>query len=144
MVKKTGWPIPNPNPNPVATIAVIMPAAKSSDPRHRSNSSVLDSESGFASSRRDATRKPIKRDGRARLAKFCRVFPGDRFPVWKISSRWTNVAPKPRMVTAITVASRNPSRLPTAMIPRTPRTRLAKPISSWNGLPVGHPTASAT
>ena len=60
------------------------------------------------------------------------------------SSRWTAVAPTPRIVVAKMVAVRNPSRRPTAISPRTPTSKLAKPISNWKGLPVAHPIPSAT
>ena len=60
------------------------------------------------------------------------------------SITWTMVAPTPKTVTAMTVASRKPSRRPMATMPRMPIARLAKPTSSWKGLLVGQPMDSAT
>ena len=139
-----GWPMPKPTPKPLATLAVINPTARSLGARHASNVGLVVSELGERSVLLRATRKPINRTGLSRLLTFCSVLPGTRLPVSIISMAWTMVAPRLKTVTAMTVASRKPSRRPMATIPRTPSARFAKPTSSWKGLPFGQPMDWAT
>ena len=130
VVPIVGWPRPNPIPNPVATPAVIHPAARTLGARHFANVDDPASEIGFRSADLLAAKNPIRRAGRSRLLTFWTVLPGSKLPVSAMSIRWTMVAPTPNTATAITVASRKPSRRPMAMIPRLPTARLAKPTSS--------------
>ena len=130
VVPIVGWPRPNPIPNPVATPAVIHPAARTLGARHFANVDDPASEIGFRSADLLAAKNPIRRAGRSRLLTFWTVLPGSKLPVSTMSIRWTMVAPTPNTATAITVASRKPSRRPMAMIPRLPTARLAKPTSS--------------
>ena len=86
----------------------------------------------------------IKTAGLRTLAAFWTVLPAARLPVSTMSMTCVIVAPPAKIVTAITVASRNPSRRFIARMPRIPSARFAKATSSWNGLPAAHPIESAT